>query len=351
MGRDVSFEQAAKFAMAALAKMQELQIPQSPRNFTVWYHYASNDLPDLVAVLDHLLERGQAFTPEKNEELFRRFFPGGEMDAVMTTAAGRLSLELGSLIDKLEAAGENTARYGDALEAFGDSLKTATKGEPAGLAEIVAGMLAATRVMEKRNHDLEERLNASSQQVLQLRDELESRTREALTDPLTGLANRKKFDQEMERLAAESAGGGGPLVLLVIDIDHFKRFNDSHGHVVGDQVLKLLGATLRDGIKGRDVAARYGGEEFVILLPATAMPDAAMLAEALRETVRKKRILNRSTGKDLGEITVSIGLGCYRPGEPLADFFTRADQALYQAKREGRNRVVSEDKTAAADAA
>lgn len=351
MGQQESFGQVAKFAAAALAKMKELLIPQNPRNFTVWYHYARGDVPELNGTLDHLMERGRAFTPEKNEELFRRFFPAGDGDAAVTTAVGRLSLELEALVDQLEKAGESTASYGSALEMFGDRLVASAEGVSDGLPETVAGMLVATRAMEKRNRELEGRLAMSSEQVVQLRDELENRTREALTDPLTGLANRKMFDLELERLAADSTRHGDALTALVLDIDHFKTFNDTYGHAVGDQVLRLLAATLKEGIKGRDLAARYGGEEFVILLPETDLLAAEILANALRERVCKKRILNRASGEYLGEITVSIGIGCYRPGEPLVKFFTRADKALFQAKRDGRNRVVSESKLSVADAA
>ena len=351
MGQDESFGQVAKFAKAALEKMTELLIPQNPRNFTIWYHYSRGDVSELNGTLDHLIERGRAFTPEKNEELFLRFFPSGEGDAAVTTAMGRLSLELDALVDQLDKAGESTAAYSSALEMFGARLNASTAGAPIDLGKFVAGMLAATRAMEKRNHEMEERLAMSSEQVVQLRDELENRTREALTDPLTGLSNRKMLDLELARLAGDSTKSGDALTALVLDIDHFKRFNDTYGHAVGDQVLKLLAATLKEGIKGRDIAVRYGGEEFVILLPETDLPAAENLANALRERVCKKRILNRASGEYLGEITISVGIGRYRAGETLEDFFTRADKALYCAKQSGRNRVVREDKMTVANAA
>ena len=248
-------------------------------------------------------------------------------------------------MDQLGAVGDKAHDYGAALETFEGELSASNPGT--GLATVVTDMLAATRDMENRNRELEEKLNLSSRQIGELKGELDQMTRAALTDALTGIANRKQFDIDLDRAILQFAQDGAPLCLLVLDIDYFKRFNDTFGHAVGDQVLKLLAMTLKESIKGRDTAARYGGEEFVILLPETSLEDAVTLADVIRERVRRKRIVNRSTGQDMGEITVSIGVGCYLAGELPNDLFTRADAALYQAKNEGRNRVVSETMLAA----
>ncbi|MCH8835800.1 MAG: GGDEF domain-containing protein, partial [Proteobacteria bacterium] len=118
---------------------------------------------------------------------------------------------------------------------------------------------------------------------------------------------------------------------------------DTYGHQVGDQVLKLLGSTLTACIKGQDTAARYGGEEFAIILPRTSLKDALTVAENIRRAVGTKRVVNRTTGEDLGTITVSIGAGRFEYGEPVSQLISRADEALYMAKHNGRDRVVSQD--------
>ncbi len=136
---------------------------------------------------------------------------------------------------------------------------------------------------------------------------------------------------------------GEALSLLLLDIDHFKQFNDTYGHTIGDHVLKLLATTLRESIKGQDTAARYGGEEFAVILPRTAAADACKLAENIRQRVTSKSVVNRKTGGTFGRVNVSIGVAEMRLGEPIRRFVERADQALYTAKRTGRNRVVSAD--------
>ena len=107
-------------------------------------------------------------------------------------------------------------------------------------------------------------------------------------------------------------------------------------------MLRLLAATLRSTVKGRDTPARFGGEEFVIILPETELAAAASLGDVIRETVRKKKIVNRTTGEQMGEITVSVGAGLYRSGEAAESFIERVDKAMYRAKGEGRNRVCKE---------
>ena len=135
---------------------------------------------------------------------------------------------------------------------------------------------------------------------------------------------------------------GDSLCLLMLDIDYFKKFNDNYGHQTGDKVLKLLALVLTESIKTHDVAARYGGEEFAVVLPGSGLDDALAVGELIRDRIAKKNIVNRTTGKKLGGITLSVGAATYVPGEALADFIERADIALYTAKQTGRNRVVSE---------
>ena len=126
---------------------------------------------------------------------------------------------------------------------------------------------------------------------------------------------------------------------MMLDIDHFKKFNDTFGHPAGDQVLRLVGRTLVSNVKGQDMAARYGGEEFSIILPATPLSAGMRVAEILRHSIESKEITNKATGQKLGRITLSIGVAEYHPEESIASFIERADTALYEAKKTGRNKV------------
>lgn len=162
--------------------------------------------------------------------------------------------------------------------------------------------------------------------------------REALFDGLTGLRNRRWLDQKFPRLARRSRMSGEPLSLLVIDVDHFKRFNDRYGHAAGDIVLRTVGSLVTECLRPTDVPARYGGEEIVVILPDTDLQGARSAAERVRSAVRDCE-LRGADGTDLGRLTVSIGVAELSSGEDHASLFARADAALYRAKHAGRDRV------------
>jgi len=206
---------------------------------------------------------------------------------------------------------------------------------------LVSAMLQETRVMQQRNQSLEERLAETTAEVQMLREHFEQARREALSDSLTGLANRKNFEQTLTLLAKAAQDSHEPLSLMLLDIDHFKHFNDRYGHQFGDQVLQLVARTLSDNVKGQDLAARYGGEEFALLLPRTRADQAVKLGDNLRMLIAGRKLVKRHTGEELGRITISAGVAEYRTGEALSSLVQRADAALYEAKRRGRNCVVA----------
>lgn len=208
--------------------------------------------------------------------------------------------------------------------------------------EIVRSVMCETQMAIERSNRLEVELSRSTAEIGALRKQVEDASREALTDALTGIGNRKQFDQRLKHEMQQSMEKGTELSLLLMDIDHFKKFNDTHGHQFGDLVLRLVARALLDGIKGRDIAARYGGEEFVILLPDTSACAAMTVAEHLRESIARKTIQKRDTRETLGTVTISVGVAAYRLGEPSYVFIERADAALYQAKTKGRNCCVME---------
>jgi len=189
---------------------------------------------------------------------------------------------------------------------------------------------------------MERKLSDSTEEIHRLRENLNAVRHEAWTDGLTGIANRKRFDAGLEEAAAAAEAEGSPLSLLLVDIDHFKKFNDTYGHRIGDQVLRLVAQSLKDGVKGADLPARYGGEEFAIVLPETERANAAILANNLRDRLARKELKNVRTEALYGRITISIGVAQYRPGEALAELVQRADEALYEAKAAGRDCVITE---------
>jgi diguanylate cyclase len=211
-----------------------------------------------------------------------------------------------------------------------------------GLRTIIESLVVATKEMEKTNHALDARLKASKHEISQLQNNLEAVRNESLTDPLTTLANRKFFDLAIEKAIAEASKGDEPLSLLMTDIDHFKKFNDTFGHLTGDQVLRLVAQALKQNVKGQDVAARYGGEEFAVVLPRTGLAQAITVGDHIRRAVMGKELMKRSTGEHLGRITISVGVAMFRRDDTAQSLIGRADAGLYAAKRSGRNRVICE---------
>jgi diguanylate cyclase len=202
--------------------------------------------------------------------------------------------------------------------------------------------LAGAKEMEVNNKKLEAHLSASRQEIEQLQQNLEIVRTESLTDPLTTLSNRKFFDSELFKAITDAKKSGESLSLLMSDVDHFKEFNDKYGHVTGDQVLRLVALSIKQNVKGQDIAARYGGEEFAIALPNTALRQAITVADHIRRAVMTKELMKRSSGERLGRVTISIGVALLRPTDTPQALIERADSCLYAAKRNGRNRVISE---------
>jgi diguanylate cyclase (GGDEF)-like protein len=162
---------------------------------------------------------------------------------------------------------------------------------------------------------------------------------QSIRDPLTGLYNRRYMEETLEREMRRAERSARPLSLIMLDIDYFKRFNDTHGHEAGDVLLRDLGAFLRSHIRGGDIACRYGGEEFTLVLPETSLADACARAEHLREGIHGLTVQHH--GQTLETVTASLGAAAWQPSLTAQQVLRAADQALYRAKAEGRDRVLS----------
>jgi diguanylate cyclase len=335
------FRQAKDYADVALAAMTAHKVPPTPANYAVWHAYATRLMPELNRTIDILISNRQEFTLALNTELYNRFCDTGRHFNLLQDTGDRLQYTVDQVVRYLKTASGETTEFGKTLDHYSSELGGGETQDE--MQALISGLILETRRMAERNRALEERLNQSSGEIVELRQNLEVVRRESLTDALTGIPNRKFFETRLREAARDALESGDPLSLLIADIDHFKQFNDSFGHQLGDQVLRLVARTLSDSVKGRDTPARYGGEEFAIVLPQTRLKDALVLADQIRRTMMRRHIVRRNTGDDFGAVTLSIGASCYRPGEQLSETVRRADMALYHAKRGGRNRVVSEE--------
>ena len=241
-------------AQLAINKMIELEVPADPINYMVWFHYFADSYPDLKRTIDVLLDNNQVFDAEQCAKIYDQYFSLNTESAVLDNVSTNMEQVIRQAVKYLDEAGSNAADFGVVLS--GASGELAGQSVPDGATEIIAGVLNATKQMEERSKVQEERLAAAASEVATLRNEIEVTRKEAATDGLTGIANRKSFDIKLRDTAARMMEDGEEMCLLMMDIDYFKKFNDNHGHQSGDQVLQLLAHILKDCIKGQDTAAR-----------------------------------------------------------------------------------------------
>ncbi|MDE3115713.1 MAG: GGDEF domain-containing protein [Pseudomonadota bacterium] len=333
------YERAQALAKTAIGLMAERAVEPSPENFELFFAYASGDNPAVSRVIGDMIAGRKAFTPAVLDDLRKRFFVKARFEEAMDSVGESVAETLDVMLGKLEKAGRDTVDYGKTLSAATGELGTAQS--PAGVRKLVDGLIKATHTMEERTKVLENELQNSSREVTELKSKLDDVRKESLTDPLTGIANRKAFDAELNSAIRQARDNQEPLSLLMCDIDHFKRFNDTFGHQTGDHVLRLVANCLSENVKGRDTAARYGGEEFVVIVRGTPLEAAMRLADQIRTGVESKKLVKKSTGDILGTITISIGVAEFDVTEAAPSLIQRADACLYAAKNGGRNCVKS----------
>ena len=331
-------------AFATIDGLTGLGLAPTPTNYSVWHSHISGENPGLSRTIQDLVARAIPITDEMLSDFWRRFCAPAIDPALVTDAGERLGRVMATIAESISGAGAATSGFTDALARFGDEIVAAVRmPDMAGvMREATRRMLVETRRMVESARGLDGDLRVASREVQVLRNDLEEARRQAMSDPLTSVANRKAFDERLAKEMAAANESGSDLALVLLDIDHFKRFNDSFGHVIGDEALKLVAHALVAGVKGRDMVARYGGEEFAVILPATSLAHALGLANGLGAAVKGRRMLLKSTGRDLGRITVSLGVARYRPGESASDLVRRADAALYAAKNRGRDMACDE---------
>ncbi|MEX5505888.1 diguanylate cyclase [Pseudomonas putida] len=319
-------------------KAQALEMRERVARGLNWYELIPV-LDDLAVLMLAITDSGQhefeTYLQQLNERLegFQsHLHEASAGHADNSVAARELDTQLREHVDGLQSSVQGAADV--------DSLKHILENRLEGL---LVTMDEHKHERDRREQELAGRLQGLSERVANMehealgyREHLEEQRQKALLDPLTGLPNRAAWSERVEREIIEWQENGGHLAMAILDLDHFKRINDSYGHLAGDKVLKIVADQLRKRLRGRDFIARFGGEEFVLLLPQTSPAAAAQVAETMRATVeacpfhfKGERVV----------ITTSIGLGAFRSGERGDQVLKRADAALYRAKEQGRNRV------------
>src|SRR6202165_4092434 len=334
---EVDFDYATTIADRANRFMSQHAVPPTPENFSVWFNYAMGASPALRKTIDILVANKRNFDSATNHDLYVTYvkpradsgvaedFPE-QLQGVISSAKEFLATAISDNRSQIETLGEVSSQCG-------------ASSDPRPIIErLVIELSNATA----RASSLEVNFIETSEELDKIRDSLKLAEQHSNTDALTGLANRRALEEFFRSAQITSMETGEPLSILMIDIDHFKKFNDSFGHQVGDQVLRLVAKVLQESVRGDDLAARYGGEELMAVLPGTAVEICAEIAERIRRRISEARLTRRATGEEISSVTVSVGVAQFRLAESAEMMIERCDRALYQAKRSGRNRTITE---------
>lgn len=332
---EMDFEYATAVADRALKSMSQLAVPATPSNFSVWFNYALGTSPALRKTIDILVGNKRKFDASINRELYTTYIDDksdfvqvpDQLQCLVNNARKFLTGAIADNRTQIEILGEVSS---DALSA----------ADPKPIIEKLINELSKATT---RASTLETSFEKASAELDTIRDSLKTAEQRSNTDALTGLANRRALEEFFRSAQISAMETGEPLSILMIDIDHFKGFNDTYGHQVGDQVLRLVSKVLQDSVRDVDLAARYGGEELIAVLPGAGLAVCVAVAERIRQRISDARLTRRTSGEEIASVTVSIGVSQFRLAESADAMVERCDRALYLAKRLGRNRTVSEN--------
>ncbi len=316
---------------ASIAMMNKYFVSLTPENYTLFFAYFSAENDDIVKSIDRTMAKGEPFSEEYLDSLYHELL-GYREDSKLS----KIGLELHEAIEKVfnqvnmihGASGKLSDRVSQSIHHLSE------KSSYGDIVKAVTIISEEAREMGEVSDSMRSELTEMSGELETVRKELKTVNQETRIDHLTSIPNRLGLDETLEKMIAQ-----GDFSVLMIDIDFFKKFNDSFGHLVGDKVLKFVARQISNRVKGNDFAARFGGEEFVVLLPETELKGAVALAENLRKYFEKAKLKGGADTKDFGKISISIGAAYYKSDETAEEILERADIALYKAKENGRNRV------------
>jgi len=335
---EVDFDYATTIADRANRFMSLHGVPPIPENFSVWFDYAMGTSPALRKTIDILIANRQQFDSAINRDLYVTYINPSSGSAVTEEFPEQLRGVISSAKEFLKTAISDNRTQIEALDEATSQFQAVSDPRPI-IEKLVTELSNATA----RASSLETNFLRTSEELDRIRDSLRLAELHSNTDALTGLANRRSLEAFLRSAQIAAMETGDPLSILMIDIDHFKQFNDSYGHQIGDQVLRLVAKVLQECVRESDLAARYGGEELMAVLPDVTLDICAVVAERIRRRISDARLTRRATGEEISSVTVSIGMAQFRMSESAEGLIERCDRALYQAKRSGRNCAVSED--------
>lgn len=320
-----------------LSKIDALKLHANPIHYTLIYELLSRSDPYFTEEISNALEF-KTYNDETAQGLFVELITNMIHKQIPAEEVGQL---LNGLLNEIE----NWVRRAQSkqLNLREEIIHINNHDElPSDIAErLRLRILPALDEFHNETTHLQQQVSASALEIKQLKDELEAATSIAKTDELTGIPNRRGFNEIIQRIIKKSLFDQASFALIILDIDHFKMVNDVFGHLIGDSVLRYIAKVLKEETKGRDAIARIGGEEFVVILPSTNYSEAIKVANNLRLKINGKKLTVKNHDVPLS-LSISAGVAMYQMNEDIEKLIHRADLCLYKAKNTGRNRVCGE---------
>jgi diguanylate cyclase len=338
---DIDSHASAELTRLALQRIAQHTAKLNPRTFSVWYEHLAGFNPGLDQAINELQDQKKPIDNVAINRLYRKFVSECNLD-VQDLIRDKTHHLLTDIQNKTQETGKQASQYDTQLQR---SVELMDGEQPPKLHTLIMDLRQETLEMQHSIQDLNQHLQHSQNEIRSLQQQLEHARSQAITDPLTGLLNRRGFELRTEQILEATAQQ--KMAAIMIDIDHFKRVNDTYGHLFGDKVIRVLADLVKSHVGNSGIAARLGGEEFGILLPNISEDSAFSLAETLRQAMENGKISSKQKNEPVNTVTVSLGVAVRQQGENYTSLLDRADQALYQSKQRGRNRVSLSNDTSA----
>ena len=310
-------------------------IAANPINYAIFYDYVAGQNTALNSEVDSLLSQHKPFDVDTSFAIYEKF-----ICTINTSTLEKINQQIQKVLLETSNAISNTCNQAE--ESHDNFQKKSALLESLPESQITQAILQEiiqeTHGLAESSRTMQTELNKANAEMAQLRSELTQVRQMSITDGLTGLLNRRAFDQTLSEIIEHP--NSETTCLAMFDIDHFKRVNDSFGHTTGDHVIKFVATLLTKHVEEGHHVARYGGEELAIIMPNTPKKKAIEIAENIRAEMEKSRLKRKTDKQSLGQITISIGIAELQPNDSEESLITRADTALYQAKESGRNKVM-----------
>lgn len=326
-------QEASENLRQALPLINKFKTPVNPVNYAVWYEYVSGRNQALRDEIDQRLNANAPVTAQVTQTLYEKYILS-DMPERLETANNGIKLVVDNTITNINQAGDTASSCAAELTDTQSVLAGCSDVET--LKSLVSTILNNTQTLTESSNKLKSELEDSSAEMARLRAELEQVREISRTDGLSGLLNRATFDKELHELCSDSDDS---ISLALFDLDHFKRLNDTFGHLVGDKVIQYFSGLLKKHSGSQHIAARYGGEEMVVIIRDLSQPQAIEFVDTIRSELANANLKQKRSEKTIGQITVSAGISFFQLGDTPTSLIDRADRALYKAKENGRNQV------------